>query len=408
MSTIQQQFNSENQSVFVMTPGEYEGPLTVDHPCTIDGGGSTLWSCVEPVLIINSPGVTVKNLRVEYTGKKDAGASPVAVNVLDPSAKLINVEVNGEVRGLPGESELWRLPGVISLGTFAAGKENTFSIDINAAAEGEIINEMKNIRLSAKSLFMGNNSIIFTTDELRDNTIIYGEIFIKTLVLRRIYISGKAMKDAPVHSAELHTPINAERNISSGRVKPPREIIAPVVSDTTVTRVRKGQRVSISEFHDKVIKIVYEHKAVKQALDIDGYIFLLQNNGKVKDDGGLVFFSNPETPNKSVAVASTDGRQLVTVEPDKLNEWVDKVVVCYSIYSEEEEKTFSLVEEPMIRVICGEQELYRFELSGLNIEKTVVAVELYRYKGEWKLNFIGAGYKSGLRQLCESYGVDVE
>ena len=47
-------------------------------------------------------------------------------------------------------------------------------------------------------------------------------------------------------------------------------------------------------------------------------------------------------------------------------------------------------------------------MAGLNLEKTVVALEFYRYKGDWKVQFVGAGYHSGLRTLCESYGVEVE
>ena len=62
----------------------------------------------------------------------------------------------------------------------------------------------------------------------------------------------------------------------------------------------------------------------------------------------------------------------------------------------------------MIRIFGGEKEMLRFELKDLNDEKTVVATEIYRYKGEWKMNFVGAGYKSGLKTLCESYGVAVE
>ena len=45
------------------------------------------------------------------------------------------------------------------------------------------------------------NTLTLTTQRLRDNTILYGEIFIQTQVTRRIYIYGKAVKGAPVANA---------------------------------------------------------------------------------------------------------------------------------------------------------------------------------------------------------------
>ena len=83
-------------------------------------------------------------------------------------------------------------------------------------------------------------------------------------------------------------------------------------------------------------------------------------------------------------------------------------MVSFSIYGDSPGETFSLVTAPAVRLLAGEQERGRFELAGLNLEKTVVALEFYRFKGDWKVQFVGAGYHSGLRTLCESYGVEVE
>ena len=67
-----------------------------------------------------------------------------------------------------------------------------------------------------------------------------------------------------------------------------------------------------------------------------------------------------------------------------------------------------MVSSPAIRVFCHDKEVFRFELKDLSEETTVVAAEIYQYKGQWKMSFVGSGYRSGLKQLCESYGVNVE
>lgn len=407
MNIIQQQFNSDSSSEFRMVPGEYEGPLTIDRPCTIDGAKSTLWSNNGPVLIINSPGVTIKNLRVEYTGPRSENDSPIVIKTSAPDTGLTEVEVNGDIKGFPGEAEGWTLPGVISLGDFAANKKNTFSVCIPAAAAGEIKNNMNNVTLSTEKLFAGNNSIIFTTDELRDNTILYGEIFVKTSVFRRIYVSGKALNGAPEHHDSAPMPVENSAG-PSVQAEPPDEIIVPAVSTTNAAFIRRGQRISVKELENKVIKIAYEHKSVKRPVDIDGYVFMLQENGKVRGDDDLIFFGNAETSNGAIKYSSAAEKSLILLELNKLDPWVNKVAICYSVYGDDADENFSLVNDPMLRIMSGGQELYRFELTNLNIEKTVVAMEIYRYKGEWKINFIGSGYKSGLKILCENYGVNVE
>ncbi|MBQ3451572.1 MAG: TerD family protein, partial [Selenomonadaceae bacterium] len=34
--------------------------------------------------------------------------------------------------------------------------------------------------------------------------------------------------------------------------------------------------------------------------------------------------------------------------------------------------------------------------------------EIYRHKGEWKFNAVGAGFSGGLKALCEMFGVEVD
>ena len=89
---------------------------------------------------------------------------------------------------------------------------------------------------------------------------------------------------------------------------------------------------------------------------------------------------------------------------------MERLAICYSIYESGEgaSPTFAQVQEPLLRIFAGEEEVFRLKLEDLRVEKTLVAVEVYRYKGQWKLNFVGAGYRDGLRRLCESYGVEVE
>lgn len=408
MVKIQEQFNSNLDGNFILPPCEYEGPLVVNRSCVIDGCQSTLWATNGPVLVVSAPNVTIKNLRVEVTGSPTSEEARIAIKTIDPHTKLENIEVRGNVIGLPQESENWDLPGIISLGDFAANKENTFVVSLQAPANATIDSKIIDLRIFPMQLTNGQNSLTLTTGELRNNTILYGEIMVRTAVAsRRIYIMGKALKDAPVHYEAF--PVENGPTVSLPvQIDPPDEVVAPQVSDASIQEMKRGQRTSIKELQSSQIKIVYEHQNAAPGVDIDSYCFALRENGKVSCDEDLIFFGNAAAANQSIKSSSSDSKPLVLIDLNRVDSAVSRIAVCYSIYGDDPSQNFSKVSSPIIRIFGWDKEVFRFELKDLYEEKTVVAAEIYRYKGEWKINFVGAGYNSGLKQLCESYGVNVE
>ena len=404
MNRLQEAFAENGGPVFTLTPGEYEGPLRVDRPCTLDGCGATLWADGGPVLVIEAAGVTVKNLRVEVTGT-ETGSRGTALLLRHPDTVLEQVEVRGDVTGLPGESPHWDLPPLLSLGDFAAETENSFSLTLTAPAEAELLCGLGGVSLNPARLAAGTRTVLLQVDALRDRTVLYGDLFVKTRVLRRICVTGRAMKDAPRRRETAPAPAEAE-----GPVPVPAELIAPASEGECVPYVKRGQRVPFQERGQKLLKAALEFQSLRQPLDLDAYVFLLQGNGRVRGDADFVFFGNSVSPDGAVRLAEGGRVSLVLAELEKLDPAVERLAICYSIYEggEGASPTFAQVQEPLLRIFAGEEEVFRLKLEDLRVEKTLVAVEVYRYKGQWKLNFVGAGYRDGLRRLCESYGVEVE
>lgn len=407
MSLIQEQFNHTSIENFVLSPGEYEGPLLVNRACIIDGCHSTLWANKGPVLIVSSQNVTIKNLRIEVTSATANDEENIAIKTGDLNTKLENIEVQGNVVGFSKEADKWELPKIISLGDFSSEKENTFAISLYSPSEAILDSKVKDLRISPTHLSVGQNSLTFTTDKLRNNTILYGEIMVRSTVSRRIYVIGKALKEAPIHNDAIPV-VNGPTVSLPVQVDLPEEIIAPQVSDAPTQLVKRGQRISIKDLNTSQIKIVYEHQSIAYDMDIDGYCFALGENGKVSCDEDLIFFRNTESKDGSIKSSNVASKPLILIDTEKVASNVSKIVVCFSIYGDDSNQNFSRVLSPSIRVFAADKEAYRFELNDLKEEKTVVAAEIYRYKGEWKINFVGAGYNSGLKQLCEEYGVNVE
>ena len=389
MSTIQENFNSQKKGDFILSAGEYEGPLTVSRPCVIDGKGrSTLWVKNGTALTISSSGVTVKNLRIEVT--EDPHDKRTAIKSNDPSAKLIGVEVNGKIIGISSEAENWNLPQLVNLGDFAANKENIFLLTIDAASDAELKSTVQSASVQPQRLVKGKNQILLKVQPMRNNTMFYGDILVTTnSVIRRIYVTGKSLSSAKHHND-----------------------VIPQASETLpegVIIAKRGQRLSLKETKSKTLSIALEfseNPERKHTADIDAYVFLLQADGKVRGDEDLVYWGS-KSPNKTVKAESLNGKPVVTIELANTDKSVEKISVCYSIYGDAPSQTFNLIDRPVLKIFDGERELCRFNLDGLNLEKTVVAMEIYRYKGDWRANFVGSGYNDGLKHLCESFGLEV-
>lgn len=401
MGKLQDDFNARSGD-FRMTPGEYEGPLIITRSCVVDGGMATLWAAGGPVLTIDAPGVTIRNLRVEATGERPG----TVIRSNYPDAVLSGVEINGDAAGFPAEATGWNLPSLISLGDFAAGETNTFSYDLDIPMDAQLQCSMKDIAVTPSALKRGHNRIMIRTGEIRENTILYGELIIKSTVSRRIYMLGKAKAGAPIHRDTA--PVSDVPPVPGPLVRsaPPEIIAPPPAEDTPVRTMVKGQRLPAGELASRTVRIVCECKGKRRCVDVDGYVFLLQDNGKVGGDSDLIFFGNPAA--SGVSVGSSSGQPLVTVQLDKLEDRISKVSVCFSVYGDDPSENFSLIDDPSVRVLAGEMDFCRFPLSGIGAEKTVVAMEIYRYRGEWRIHFVGSGYNSGLRRLCESFGVEIE
>ena len=186
-------------------------------------------------------------------------------------------------------------------------------------------------------------------------------------------------------------------------VVPEAEVTEPVAEVQSIKLVR-GARFDLSGYNDKMLVIDMDYQA-EQGIDIDGYIFLLAANGKVRSDADLVFFGQKASVDRAVNNHPSKTR-CFTVELSKLDADVSKLAVAFAIYGDNAEQIFSCVSKPVVRISCNGQEICSYEVEGLKEEKSVVAIEMYNKNG-WKLRTVGLGYKEALKTLCGSYGVEV-
>ena len=188
--------------------------------------------------------------------------------------------------------------------------------------------------------------------------------------------------------------------------------------------LKKGQKVDLTKTNPGLTKIciglgwdVNKYDG-GSAFDLDTAAFLLGENGKVREQGDFVFYSNLSHASGAVVhqgdnltgEGEGDDEQII-VDLSKVPVDVTRIAFTATIYDAEERKqNFGPVSNAYIRVVdtANNNELIRYDLGeDFSIETAVVVGELYRNGSEWKFNAVGSGFQGGLTALCGNYGIDV-
>ncbi len=187
--------------------------------------------------------------------------------------------------------------------------------------------------------------------------------------------------------------------------------------------LQKGGNVNLSKEAPGLAKMVvglgWDTRSTDGApFDLDGTVFLLKPDGKVRGDNDMVFYNNLKSADGSVAhsgdnrTGAGDGDdESVTIDLSKVPADVDKIAVCVTIHdADARRQNFGMVPKAFVRCInaSGHTEIARFDLSeDGSAETAMVFGEIYRNGADWKFKAIGQGYKGGLGPLAASFGVGV-
>ncbi|MES3022319.1 MAG: TerD family protein [Pseudomonadota bacterium] len=187
--------------------------------------------------------------------------------------------------------------------------------------------------------------------------------------------------------------------------------------------LQKGGNVNLSKEAPGLSKLIvglgWDTRATDGAgFDLDGAVFLLDANGKVRSDADFVFYNNLKSTDGSVThsgdntTGAGDGDdETVTIELGNVPADVDKIAVCVTIHDAEARgQNFGMVSKAFVRCInaAGNAEIARYDLSeDGSTEAAMVFGEVYRAGTDWKFRAIGQGFKGGLGPLAKNYGVNV-
>lgn len=411
MKLIQELFDSCGREL-VLEPMAYKGPLLINRPCSVIGNGAVIVCGDSESVRIEAVQTELKNIRIERTSSA-VGMSPVLHCLED--TRLNGVILRGDMICGNKLTSVSQYPDRIDLGLIPANSRNTVRISLNIAEDSVIENTISGVSVFPEKLTVGENEITVTVEPLRDEVTVFGSLIFKcgAGVGKEVCFSAAASKFCAECSetAALHFPKNAAAKFDNTEQcsvdTAPAEVIPPQISHENFQLLRRGQRMALGgEVRSVKLQLIADN--IEKPMDIDGYAFLLHENGRTLIDEDMIFWGNTSSPENSVQIAGEGKSAHFAVDLGNVPQEIKKIAFCWSIYGDNAEECFIHVKSPKLRIVANDTNTYIFPMDGLMREKTIVAAEIYRYGDSWKIGCIGSGYHSGLKRLCEDYGVDIE
>lgn len=150
--------------------------------------------------------------------------------------------------------------------------------------------------------------------------------------------------------------------------------------------------------------------------DLDVSVFMVDENGKTRDEGDFIFYNNLTHASGAVhhtgdeLTGGTEGDdETINVDFSVMPAYIQKLAFVVTIYDAQRRiQNFGQVQNAYVRVDnadTGEQ-LLQFDLAeDFSIETGVAVCEIYKVAGDWKFNAVGAGYQNGLEGFVRDYGL---
>lgn len=169
-----------------------------------------------------------------------------------------------------------------------------------------------------------------------------------------------------------------------------------------MVELTKGGNVGVPQ---EPVTVLLQWAAGAGAPGVDVSALLLDANGRVASDADFVFFNQPTHPSGAVRrIGATINSDALEADLSRVPATVERVVVTASA----DGRPFSTVRDLRLLVRdAASATVVNFAIDA-GVETALVAGELYRRAGAWKLRAVGQGYADGLAGLARDFGITVD
>ena len=133
--------------------------------------------------------------------------------------------------------------------------------------------------------------------------------------------------------------------------------------------------------------------------DVDVVLFGLDAARRISNEDYTVLFSNPSSPDGSLAMRTSSGTTSFDIDLERLPASIDRLLVAAS----HDERPLSAAKPFSVTLAEASFDVG----ASLGDEKAAMLVEVYRHQGSWRLAAVGQGFAQGLARLIEHLGGSV-
>jgi tellurite resistance protein TerA len=141
---------------------------------------------------------------------------------------------------------------------------------------------------------------------------------------------------------------------------------------------------------------------------LDASAFLVGENGRVRDDGDMVFYNQPAAQDDCVILLDgVDGLARFSVALPKIPADVARIIFCLTV--DGTDQSIAAFNGLDLIVAAGTGITCRFQPDLRDAgEVAIMVAELYRRQDSWKIRAVAQGFRGGLAALATSLGINVE
>ncbi|MGV9514530.1 TerD family protein [Nocardia sp. NPDC003627] len=134
---------------------------------------------------------------------------------------------------------------------------------------------------------------------------------------------------------------------------------------------------------------------------------LVTEQGKVRTDADFVFYNQPSGPGVDLRPGPAGQAASLAVSLPAVPADIDQIRAVITL--DDANSNFGRFAPPtaIVSDAAGNQ-LFEYRIDGLAAESIVIALELYRRQGSWKVRAVGQGYAGGFAALVTDHGVQVD
>ncbi|MCU1646643.1 MAG: ral stress protein [Nocardia sp.] len=146
--------------------------------------------------------------------------------------------------------------------------------------------------------------------------------------------------------------------------------------------------------------------SVQIAAPADLSALLVTEHGKVRSDADFVFFNQPNGPGVKLQPGASGQPAALEISLAAVPADIEQIRAVITL--DEAGNNFGRIAPPVARVAdLGGNTLFEYRVEGLQAESIVIALEVYRRQGSWKVRAVGQGYAGGFGALVTDHGVQV-